>query len=71
MQSSANRIPIYDLAKRPVRSASTAASSVVMSGTSQGQNHEISNNFDICEQLRLSYFEIVDTVTGEVKLYMK
>ena len=69
--ASANGITVCELAKRQVRSASTAAPSVVMSGTGQGQNREISNNFDLCAQFRLSYFEIVDMVTGETKLYMK
>ena len=69
--ASANRISVGESAKRPKRSASTAASSVVLSGTGQGQNREISNDFDTYAQFRLSYFEIVDTVTGEIKLYMK
>ena len=69
--ASANGIPVCESAKRPVRSAFTAAASVVMSGTGQSQNREISNNFDMRAQFRLSYFEIVDTVTGEIMLYMK
>ena len=70
--ASANGIPVCESAKRPAkRSASTAASSVVMSGTGQSKNREIFNSFDMCAQFRLSYFEIVDTVTGEIMLYMK
>jgi hAT family C-terminal dimerisation region len=62
--ASANGIPTCESAKRPVRLASTLASSVAMSGTRQGRNREISNNLDICAQFKLRYFEIIDPVTG-------
>jgi hAT family C-terminal dimerisation region len=65
--ASANGIPICESAKRPVRLASTLASSVVMSGIGQGRNRETSSNLEICTQFRLKYFEIIDTVTEEMK----
>jgi hypothetical protein len=60
-------IPVCESAERPVRSSSTLASSVVMSGIGQGRNREMSNNLDMREQFGLRYFEIIDTVTGEMK----
>jgi hypothetical protein len=38
-----------------------------MSEIGQGRNREMSNNLDMREQFRLRYFEIIDTVTGEMK----